>query len=184
MAFNWTDAALEKLRELWVREDYTASTIARILDQKGFLSRNAVIGKAARLKLPTPLARQRSGRNSLIGAKPPASKRAKLHKKYLPSKYNPLGKSPPQSRPQPSLPADPPPAPQAEAAVRLEQLSACACKWPLAEAAPQWYCGAPRAERGPYCPYHAAVASAGIPQHRESNYTNYTNYRRGYRGRA
>ena len=181
MAFNWTDAALEKLRELWVREDYTASIIARELDPTGSLSRNAVIGRAARLKLPTPLARQRTGRNSLIGAKTSASKRSKPHKKYLPSKYNPLGKNPLQSRPQPSLPADPPPAPQAAAPVRLEQLSASACKWPLAETAPQWYCGAPRAERGPYCPYHAAVASAGIPQYRESPYTN---YRRGYRGRA
>jgi hypothetical protein len=49
--FSWTEEAITRLRELWANGEYTAADIARELDNRHWLTRNAIIGKAARLGL-------------------------------------------------------------------------------------------------------------------------------------
>ncbi len=45
---SWTDERIERLKDLWTR----GMTASQIADELGGVSRNAVIGKAHRLRLP------------------------------------------------------------------------------------------------------------------------------------
>jgi len=61
---TWSDAATEKLRELWAK-GWSCSQIASAIG--GGISRNAVIGKATRLKLT---GRMSGGKKGMSGRKP------------------------------------------------------------------------------------------------------------------
>ena len=58
---GWTEEKVNKLKELWGKGN-TASQIAAII---GGISRNAVIGKAHRLKLSAKIIKRRKNLNSL-----------------------------------------------------------------------------------------------------------------------
>lgn len=95
---EWTDEAVEKLSQMWNIEGKTASECARELGAS--FTRNAVIGKAHRLKFPKRRTRKikRKGwspearaaalerRNAMMRAKRAAEAMAKLPPKFVPRK--------------------------------------------------------------------------------------------------
>jgi GcrA cell cycle regulator len=159
----WTKERIEALRALHA-QGWTGSQIARWL---GGVSRNAVIGKLHRLglrghdQLRTPIAQRateaRRGRAE-------RAERAK-QKRAAPK---------PEVRPDPKV-CVPKPAPDAvvepdvvfETGLRLEQLPAGACKWPIGVDADgvHVFCGGPRKGEGPYCAHHAAMATTRATVH-------------------
>lgn len=137
---SWTDDRVEILKKLW-GEGHTAAEIAKEL---GGVTRNAVIGKAHRLKL--------SGRASPIQQAP----------KKTASNAN--AKPAPEKKPAPVV------APAVEAILEsdktrkrmaLTDLKPNQCRWPIGD--PQdkdfGFCGAHGADSAmPYCPEHAQLA--------------------------
>lgn len=183
---NWTDERVELLRKLWA-EGLSASQIAA---QLGGVSRNAVIGKAHRLKLSgrgkTPKVQPRMRKNSA-----PASVAA--------------------ARPRPAMAPVPPMqngmmpgAPVRESCVQtvgatalklefitdavarvetqpeesvvvsisrrlgLLQLTENTCKWPVGDPLSEdfYFCGADTGEASPYCGYHSKIAFQPISERR------------------
>lgn len=139
---GWTDDAVETLVRLWRTGDLSAAMIARRLG----VTRNAVLGKIHRLGLSQP----RCPRPPAIAPPPRPAKPRRVASARAPA----------------SAPVRTPPKPPAEVGpgqvARLENLPSRACHWPLGDpqAADFAFCGR-RAEAGPYCPAHAAVAYRG-----------------------
>jgi len=142
----WTDQRVDELRARWAAGD-TTNAIAKALG----VTRNAVVGKASRLKL---------------GSKP-SSKRAPVVKP--PSKRALVAKR--VAKPKLVLVTAPPSASSANPWVRpswhnrtyrLVDLTNHTCRWPLWESdtEPRLYCGlaANLEESRPYCAKHAKIA--------------------------
>jgi GcrA cell cycle regulator len=153
---EWPEAQTELLKTLWAEGKSGTEIAAAIADQFGTrLSRNSVIGKVHRLKLPArpkevvTIAQKRSGRKAAKRlAKPKPAKRVTL---------------PPLPINRPEIAADAPP-PRAAAFVALpgttpKSLTDLAvrgeCRWPIGEN-PTLFCGC--ATDGVYCTAHAAMA--------------------------
>ena len=133
----WTDDKIEQLKKLWGK-GLTASQIAKEIG--GGITRNAVIGKAHRLKLPS--------RPSPVKAeaKKPAPAPAKPAVKQAEAK-----------------PAD---APQ-EKGIGLLELTEQTCKWPIGHPgdADFYFCGRPSRPGVPYCDDHCLMAfQAQLPR--------------------
>jgi GcrA cell cycle regulator len=146
----WTDERVELLKELWSK-NWSAGMIAKELR----VTRNAVIGKAHRLRLyarakneptrvalPTrPLPKRRAGTVAVIGT---------LH---IP-KATPKPKLMPPSEPAPVLlPSEPAPA----TSRKLEDLRNNECRWAYGDAVPYSFCGKPTANNVSYCASHARI---------------------------
>jgi len=104
-------------------------------------TRNAVIGRAGRLKLS-------------------------LYTRPKKAPVPPIRRSPIGSLPPPAIPLAPPrmaPLRPSEANCGLLQLSNTSCRWPHGDAPPYVFCGAPADLAGgrPYCGEHAARAFTG-----------------------
>ncbi|WP_142416235.1 GcrA family cell cycle regulator [Bartonella massiliensis] len=172
---GWTCERVELLKKLW-SEGLSASQIAA---QLGGVSRNAVIGKVHRLKLP--------GR----GKTAPGSARAQK---------SPAGSSPSSPRVRRSTstasPINTPPADVEEKTLKPEfvaeavkeidmsaksnvvvpisrqlnllQLSENTCRWPIGDplSADFHFCGADSDENSPYCAFHAKLAFQPISERR------------------
>jgi len=142
---SWTDERVDLLKKLW-GEGRTAAEIAKEL---GGVTRNAVIGKAHRLKL--------SGRASPIqqtiskkpannaGVKPaqPVEKKAML-KKPMPVVADVVDTRRDENRPR----------------IPLTDLESGQCRWPFGDPREKnfGFCGARSAEGVPYCSEHAHAA--------------------------
>jgi GcrA cell cycle regulator len=155
---SWTEQKIQMLRDMW-GNGFSASEIAGKL---GGLTRNAVIGKAHRLKLSgkpsTP--RAESSKPTVLRMKPSDQARSLDAKKML-------------LRAAPSLPApsaeprfmtlkrvvDAVPAPSA-AAVAPVRSSERQCRWPYGDprSSDFKFCGCRAVETLPYCHEHAKVA--------------------------
>lgn len=137
---TWTDERTDALRKLWA-DGLTCSQIAAEL---GGISRNAVIGKVHRLKLP--------GRRKRVAAR---------HVKPA-TVLKPVALAPRRSlRVGPSLRlrlddqtpievlADP-------VGITIMELTVSTCRWPLGDPrSPSFrYCGCQTREGSPYCPAH------------------------------
>ena len=139
---SWTDERVALLTRLWT-EGKTAAEIAREL---GGVTRNAVIGKAHRLKL--------SNRVSPIqqNTKPPAAAR------------KPKAAPAPANRKMPQSPS----ADEARQGVPLMSLKASQCRWPLGD--PQdadfGFCGERKLSGLPYCAGHAKIAYQAATRNR------------------
>jgi GcrA cell cycle regulator len=134
LANAWSDWQVERLRELWPQKDVTASEIGAEVGK----GRNAVIGKAHRLKLP--------GRPENRGG---------AHVRIRPKLAAPSPK--PKPRPPTINDAD-------LKGVSLFDLEPGQCKWPLGSlmaGPPFLFCGEPASS--PYCPAHEARALASRP---------------------
>lgn len=149
ISLTWDEDRTEKLKTLWA-EGLSASKIADKLGEN--ITRNAVIGKASRLKL--------KGRAT--------SQRRKPTVKRVPANNRPRTAKPRQSAWQQhlaGLPAELPPA-IVEQPVPLHQrrtvetVEAHDCRWPIGD--PQdadfHFCGAKKLEGLPYCECHARRA--------------------------
>lgn len=160
---DWTPAATDLTTLLWA-DGKSASEISRVLwDRLGFYaSRNAVIGKVHRLRLPararrdgpkTTKAWSRKGARkaaAVLAAASVAGRRAKP----------PARVTRPAKLPKPK--AIPPEAPT-PMNLTLMDLTSRTCKWPVNDpprGEPFLFCGAVK-EPGiePYCPYHARLAT-------------------------
>ncbi|MEJ0062318.1 MAG: GcrA family cell cycle regulator [Alphaproteobacteria bacterium] len=147
---TWTEQKIQMLRDMW-GNGFSASDIAKRL---GGLTRNAVIGKAHRLKLsgrPSPIRREDETAPKATGMV-----RARAPKKIM-------------MRPGPSMPPPPPPAPVAivkrsaeamKSAVAPIKTTERQCRWPYGDPRSQdfKFCGCHTVEGLPYCPDHARAA--------------------------
>ena len=130
---SWTEEKVNKLKELWGK-GHTASQIAQIL---GDTTRNAVIGKAHRLKLearaPSKQISQNSNQTKQVRkTSQPLSRRARFQALLLDKNF------------------------QAEDPKSLEELSDKTCRWPIGHPNEKgfYFCGRTPEEEFPYCKLH------------------------------
>jgi GcrA cell cycle regulator len=142
----WTDANVEQLRQLW-HDGRSASQISAVFGQG--LTRNAVLGKVHRLKLP----------KRVEGSNP-------LTPRLVNAVIAPKG---PRARPRVIAPsarhglaiiAPTPIAPLECLRVTFGDLNSRMCKWPLGD---NRYCGNSTALRAPYCVGHARISYRPAP---------------------
>ena len=136
---SWTQEREEKLKELW-KKGHTASQIAEIL---GGTTRNAVIGKAHRLKLAARAAskgskivkKQLSGDNEVKNEKF-TSRKARFKSLLLDKNFEP------------------------ENPRTLEQLEDKNCRWPIGHPDEKdfYFCGRTPVEGFSYCKLHVLYA--------------------------
>ncbi|MEM6780467.1 MAG: GcrA family cell cycle regulator [Pseudomonadota bacterium] len=125
---SWTEERVDLLKQLW-GEGKTAAEIAKALGEG--VTRNAVIGKAHRLKL--------SSRVSPIQQNP----------------KKPKAEAPKAKKPQPVRKTD-----FKGKGIPLAQLEAGMCRWPNGDPKDENFnfCGCPAVPGLPYCEEHAKIA--------------------------
>lgn len=144
VGFDWTETAMRQLRELWSDPANSAASIAGTMG----CSKNAVVGKAHRMKLP--------GRPSPIHRASGAAPRPPAPRAVPPPILRPV-----TSRPVTSRPAPPPAAPAPPAAMAVPRPSPVrSCCWPEGEpGTPAFrFCGDPTSPGRPYCAPHCRAA--------------------------
>jgi GcrA cell cycle regulator len=135
---SWNEQKENKLRELW-KKGHSASQIAEML---GNTTRNAVIGKANRLKLEArAVSRKFSSKEKTDNAnneikKKKLSKKGKFKALLLDKSFEP------------------------EKPTKLEDLNDETCKWPLGDKflPAEFFCGRKPLEKFPYCKLHILYA--------------------------
>lgn len=149
--FDWTDERLERLRRLWA-EGMSASKIGV---QMG-ISKNSVVGKVHRLKLP-------SRPSPIQPRSEPKAKRAP--KQTLPP-----------VKPEQIVKEEPKPAVVARQVEPVKKPVAAPrviadrpCQWPFGDPGETGFrfCGCPSERGRPYCAEHVAVAYVGAFTNRE-----------------
>lgn len=152
---GWSTETIQALSTLWSKGE-TAAAIARFI---GGVSRNAVIGKANRLKLPP-----RRDKAAQKGARRHRScKTSSTHKLVSTRSRDPALPRVPGPRPKrmedKSLPplSEPPPTP-----ITTVSLTAMHCRWPEGDPRSRGfhYCGRSVLAGRFYCPHHHARAQA------------------------
>jgi GcrA cell cycle regulator len=147
---GWTDERVMLLKKLWI-EGKTAAEIAKLIG--GGVTRNAVIGKAHRLKLSgriSPI--QENVRPDMGGAQAVTAPR-----KIVKAKINKV------SNRDIIAPVQPPPVEENYCygdGVSLVDLKERMCRWPIGDPKEDGFkfCGGPSEEGIPYCSHHARVA--------------------------
>lgn len=148
---GWTDERVTMLKRLWV-EGKTAAEIAKLIG--GGVTRNAVIGKAHRLKLSgriSPI--QENVRSDVAGATRAVSAPRKPQKTTIAKVSNREIIAPVQL-----------PSVQENYCygdgVSLVELKERMCRWPIGDPKDDGFkfCGGPSEEGIPYCNHHARVA--------------------------
>ncbi len=136
---NWTQEREEKLRELW-KKGHTASQIARIL---GDTTRNAVIGKAHRLKLAARASskgvkttKKQVSENNEVRSEKFVSRKARFKSLLLDKNF------------------------EAENPKTLEELGDKNCRWPIGHPDEKnfYFCGRTPVEDFSYCKLHVLYA--------------------------
>lgn len=133
---RWSPDRIALLRRLWLEDGLSASEIAPRLG----VSRNAVLGKVHRLGLSNRRPRQA----------PPPRPRCPQRRRSKPPVTSKRTLQPATSGWD---------APSVGLAARVEDLTPCACRWPIGDPrAPAFgFCGRPAAA-APYCEAHRRVA--------------------------
>lgn len=145
---SWTDERVTLLRKLWV-EGKTAKEIAQLLG--GGVTRNAVIGKAHRLKLSNRISPIQQNEKVKIRQKP-ADKTVLKSRKVIPLDLQ-------QPRPSSILAAMP--APNApKGGLKMVDLREHHCRWPHGDPrdADFHFCGGLAVAALPYCEHHCRAA--------------------------
>lgn len=147
---SWTDERVMLLKKLWI-EGKTAAEIAKLIG--GGVTRNAVIGKAHRLKL--------SGRISPIqeNARPEAG----VARAVAAPRKSPKSTVSKVSNREIIAPVHIPPVEENYcygAGVQLVELKESMCRWPIGDPKEDGFkfCGGPSEEGLPYCSHHCRVA--------------------------
>ena len=137
---SWTEEREQKLRELW-EKDYTASQIAEMLG--GSTTRNAVIGKAHRLKLAARVTLKQSKNpkkqvvtSGLNKQERYISRKSRFKSLLLDKNF------------------------EAENPKKLEELSDKNCRWPMGHPDEEnfYFCGRNPVEGFSYCKLHVLYA--------------------------
>lgn len=149
---SWTDERVSLLRKLW-GEGHTAAEIAK---QLGGVTRNAVIGKAHRMKL--------SGRVSPIQQnKKPANKN--VERKQVSEKLKAANASEkPAVKEKEAVPA----AVKSDKLYSLMELKPRMCRWPCGDPQEEGFgfCGHKAMAGLPYCEEHAKMAYQAATRNR------------------
>lgn len=146
---EWTEEAIARLRSLWA-EGLSTAEIGRCLN----ISKNAVVGKAHRLNLPSrPSPIKRSEGDATPRRTPPR----RTHGPTLP----PLSPS--------VTPLPMPPLRAITSPSKSQQPRATPCCWPIGEPGkPSFhFCNASAVAGKPYCEEHASIAYVRIRDRRE-----------------
>jgi len=168
----WTDERVALLTRLW-NEGHTASQIA---EQFGDITRNAVIGKVHRLGLSGRAVESRF-RAARIKMRPRNHKPRGAPAGAFPVQGNAALKAEPGVAQPWTAPAQRPnlrPVAQPEAengpVVGLLDLKENSCRWPIGDPdQPDFgFCGCQKADHGPYCERHAAMAFQQATRRRET----------------
>jgi len=132
---SWTDERVDLLKKLW-GEGRTAAEIAKEL---GEVTRNAVIGKAHRLKLSNRTSPIQKSPKKSIPAKPPAETKAKIAQKQKELIAVSTGR---------------------KGGISLVELRERMCKWPIGDPKESGFhfCGGEGIPGLPYCSDHAKIA--------------------------
>ena len=180
---DWTPELVARLKDLWAQDVPTAK-MARLLGPT--VTKNAVIGKVHRLRLPMRKSPIGTHPRSGIGSHPRGVARPTRHyaKKPRPSRAKaPPGASLPLPVPEPpppppaplrTPPKPPPPPPPPRniedmvvpvgRMISLLDLTSHDCRWPM-NAPPRGgeylFCGEPHFNGWAYCEYHSRIAFAG-----------------------
>lgn len=135
---SWTDDRIALLKKLWGE----GRTAAEIADQLGGVTRNAVIGKAHRLKLSNRVSPIQENKKKPV-AVPVQKAPEKKIQKLLEQDNNRKG-------------------------IPLSELGARMCRWPFGDPKEEHFgfCGATQLEGVPYCPEHAKVAYQAATRNR------------------
>lgn len=164
MAYEgWTDEKVEKLKEFVSKSDLSASDIAARL---GGLTRNAVIGKVHRLKLPW--ARASGSRTAITRARSSLSSRMEMARRKA-AELREDRRQPRDTKPKrpPSLNSEPLPMPAADdiARVKLADLESHHCRYPIGDPKhPSFgFCGLTKHPGKPYCVTHVEKCFAPTP---------------------
>jgi len=136
---SWTHEREEKLRQLW-KKGHSASQIAGML---GDTTRNAVIGKAHRLKLERRIASTKA--EAKVNTKKNNSPEIKTQKLGRKARFKALllDKNFEQENPK-----------------KLEELTKETCRWPIGHPYEEkfYFCGRKPMEKFPYCKLHVLYA--------------------------
>ena len=144
--YEWFGNRCERLKALWPK--YTASQIAKMF---GDVTRNAIIGKANRLKLPRK--------------KPSGNTHPRPRPKPKPVALPPLP-------PEPPAPAMPPEF----LALTFDELEAGDCRYPEGDYVPFRFCGQMAEEGSNYCRFHKGLTSHEASNRRD-NYNGFQEWR-------
>lgn len=168
---SWTEQKIQMLKDMW-GNGYSASEIAKRL---GGMTRNAVIGKAHRLKLssrPSPIRREEDGGLSVpAGSVLPTMKSARKRVMLRPLPPVPMpstiGKGANATREAfRSLES-----PKRVEGIAVTKAGDRHCRWPVGDPrSPDFrFCGCPAHEGLPYCVDHARVAYQNIGRRSRSS---------------
>lgn len=165
---SWTEQQIQMLKDMW-GHGFSASDIAGRLG--GGLTRNAVIGKAHRLKLSAGLATSRSASSSLPRTTAPASTMADIKsssRKRVMLRPLPVLPTPatttvakPIQREAFRSPAD---TAKRSEGIAVTKAGDRHCRWPVGDPrSPDFrFCGCNVHEGLPYCTDHARVAYQNV----------------------
>lgn len=171
---GWTDERVELLKKFW-SEGLSASQIAA---QLGGVSRNAVIGKVHRLKLP---GRGKTAQGSVRAPKTTVSNPSSPRVRRTPSTVSPtvatscsveatalkvepvaedIKETDVSEKPNVVVPIS--------RHLNLLQLSENTCRWPVGDplSSDFHFCGADSGENSPYCAFHAKIAFQPVSERR------------------
>lgn len=142
---SWTDKRVDVLKKLWSE----GKTAAEIASELGGVTRNAVIGKAHRLKL--------SNRGSMVQSPKKIKKKVNTARKPAPANANVAPKK------KKVLKSD-----LQRERIPLDDLAANQCKWPIGDpkTADFGFCGDRKVPGIPYCVEHAQVAYQAATRNR------------------
>ena len=142
---SWTDNRVAVLKKLWGE----GKTAAEIASELGGVTRNAVIGKAHRLKL--------SNRNNTVQSPKKVKKKAAVVRKPAPANANVAPKK------KTVLKSD-----LDRERIPLVDLAANQCKWPIGDPKTEHFgfCGDRKVPGIPYCVEHAQVAYQAATRNR------------------
>jgi GcrA cell cycle regulator len=151
----WTDERVTRLRKLW-DEGHSCSQIASRLDCG--LSRNAVIGKASRLKLPARMTPERKARCYRSG---PVSYEEKQRREAERLVRRMIAQRDKRKRKQdgslPPLHIIEPIKPPDFLALTFGELKPESCRYPRGEGSDMRFCGQPKMQGFSYCQYCYAI---------------------------
>lgn len=161
----WSDDRVGQLKLRWA-QGWSASQVAKELNKLPGppVSRNGVIGKVHRLRLPERAAASTPKKGAVM-----APAKSRFLNKVEPHRTRAIPKLPPKpvsdARP-PSEPLETHDRPRPElvdtsCTCSMDELTAKRCKWPIGDPATESfaYCGRDKpAEGGPYCAGHQEIA--------------------------